>query len=465
MDSSVLAFPAPLPGEFFGSILLRYQSVYGTRRLSYTLCNTLGLGRGAVRHLPTQLGQLADRLVSIWAGGVDEILEAHTVWPVYRPFLTRHTALSAHRRIVEGPPGSLQLTLGDAPARLSLPRHLQACVACFAEDSETYGVGYLHTEHQLPGVRACHWHDMGLVAVPFVDGTDNRLNIQSLSPRCARRDIWPGEVEFARLSAKLLTAQVPCLTPELLAFAYSERLMALNLLTKKGYVRTGGLVDLVLDSFPETMLGRIGVSRAAVQSWMPRMLHRVGYSTHPLKHLLYIGALFGTVENFVNALPLRELPFNTVPPSASRRDIKQEIAEQLAHHRKSMTAISRRLGISVDTVIVQAKRVGIEVDSRPKYVGARIVKRIEMKAAKGVPVAMICESEQVSASTVYRTIQANRSVESARRLKLEANRRKLCRRLWQKQLVRADARRTIARSRAPAIYAWLYRHDRSWLMR
>src|SRR5579859_6972370 len=75
MDAPVLAFPTPLPGEFLGSVLLRYHGMYGSRRVSHTLCDTLGLGRGAVRNLPTRLGQFAIRTASIWPGGVDTILE------------------------------------------------------------------------------------------------------------------------------------------------------------------------------------------------------------------------------------------------------------------------------------------------------------------------------------------------------------------------------------------------------
>src|SRR5579863_420244 len=99
MGEPILSFPTPFPGEFFGSVLLRFHGIHGTKRLSHTLCDTLGLGRGAIRNLPTRLGQFAERLPAVWPGGAEAILEAHTVWPVYRPFLTWHVAASAYRRI------------------------------------------------------------------------------------------------------------------------------------------------------------------------------------------------------------------------------------------------------------------------------------------------------------------------------------------------------------------------------
>lgn len=466
MDAPILVFPTPLPGEFFGSLLLRYHGVYGCRRLSYTLCDTLGLGRGAVRNLPTQLGQFAARLPVVWDGGVDAILEAHTVWPVYRPFLTRHAASSAYRRIVEGPAGSLQLTLGDATARLTLQRQLQACPCCIAEDAETHGVGYLHVEHQLPGVHACVRHNIGLVDVRVLDGPDQGgFKLEPRSDGRARYEAFPGEVEFARLSAILHSAEVPRLTPKLLAFAYLERLRALDLMTRNGYLRTRALGDLVLGRFPEAMLDRIGVSREALQGWMPSMLHRLQCGHHPVKHLLYVGALFGSVENFLEALPQRELPFNTPASPAPPRDIQAEIAQQLGQRQESMTSVSRRLGVSINTVITQAKRQGIEVNSRPKRIGLALVRRIERKAGRGISIARICSAEHVSPTTVYRTIEANPSVEAARSAALERRRRKRCRKQWQKQLRQAALRCKVARSRAPAAYAWLYRHDRVWLMR
>lgn len=461
IDAPILAFPTPLPGEFLGSLLLRYHGIYGAKRLAHTFCETLGLGRGAVRNLPTRLGQFAIRTGSMWHGGVDEILETHTVWPVYRPFLTAYAASCAYQRIVAGPAGSLQLTLGDATSRLRLQRPLQACPDCITEDTIRWGITYLHTDHQLPGVGACFVHNASLVNVRILDRSHQ--GAYKIISHTRRRDVSPGEAEFAQLSATLRAAHAPRLTPSLLAFAYSERLRVLDLLTSKGYVRSGALADAVFKRYPEAMLGRLGISREAVEGWMPVMLHRLQRGHHPVKHLLYIGTLFGNIESFLEALPQRELPFSCPKPPPPRRDIESEIDEQLQQGQISMRALGRRLGISANSCITYAKRLGVRVKARPKWIRLTALKRIERKAASGAAIPAICKAEQVSVSTVYRVIESNPSVEVARRAALERCHRGRCRKQWQKELRYAASRPTLARKRAPAVYAWLYRHDKVWL--
>lgn len=460
-DAPILAFPTPLPGEFLGSLLLRYHGIYGAKRLTHTFCETLGLGRGAVRNLPTRLGQFAIRTGSMWHGGVDEILETHTVWPVYRPFLTAYAASCAYQRIVAGPAGSLQLTLGDAASRLRLQRPLQACPDCITEDTIRWGITYLHTDHQLPGVGACFVHNASLVNVRILDRSHQ--GAFKVASHTHLRHVSPGEAEFARLSATLRAAHAPRLTPSLLAFAYSERLRGLDLLTSKGYVRCGALAGAVFERYPEAMLGRLGISRKAVEGWMPVMLHRLQRGHHPVKHLLYIGTLFGNIESFLEALPQRELPFSSPKTLAPRRDIGSEVAEQLRQGQISMRAIGRRLGISANSCITHAKRQGVRVEARPKWIHLTVLRRIERKAATGTPIPTICKAEHVSMSTVYRAIESNPSVGAARRAALERLRRGRCREQWQKALRRAASRPTVARRRAPAVYAWLYRHDKEWL--
>ena len=461
-----LAFPTPFPGEFFGGILLRYHRLYGVRRLSHTLVSDLGLGRGVIRNLPTGLGRFAERTAPVWPGGVDQILEEHTVWPVYRPFLTALSASRAYHRIVNGPSGSLQLTLGDATSRLRLQPYVQGCPVCLAEDALHCGYGYLHVEHQLPGVNACHRHRIALIAASPGDDLDFEQNwrpdagrIDTASPKM----LQPGMVEFAALAAALHTAHIPRLTPKLLALAYLERLRALRLVTMGGHLRSQALAKAVVVRYSGPMLTQLGVSRRAIANWMPSMLNRQQRGHHPIKHLLLIGTLFGDIEAFLEALPQRELPFNAPHVRPVKRDIGAEVAAELMHKNSTMTNVARRLGVSITTCTTYAKRAGAKVHLRPKSIGAARIRRLASKLARGESIGGICKLEQVSVSTVYRVIKSDKSIEQRRKMALERKLRKKHRTAWEQQLGQVAKTASAARRRIPDVYAWLYRHDQVWL--
>lgn len=464
--TSIFAFPTPFPGEFFGGIILRYHRLYGTRRLSHTLVIDLGLGRGAIRNLPTGLGHFAEQTESVWPGGVDQILEECTVWPVYRPFLTALSASRAHHRIVEGPPGSLQLTLGDATSRLRLQPYVQGCPVCLAEDALRYGYGYLHVEHQLPGVRACHRHRVELIAASPDHDLDFEQN-WSYDPGLLDPDppkiAQPEAVQFAVLAAALHAAHIPRLTPKLLAQAYLERLRAFRLVTVGGHLRSRALAKAVVARYSRPMLAQLGVSRRAIATWMPGILNRQQRAHHPIKHLLFIGTLFGDIETFLEAMRQRELPFDTPQMRPVKRDIGAEVAAELTHGRSSLTSIAKRLGISTTTCTTYARRAGAKIKLRPKSIGPARFRRLARKLAMGASVAGICKWEQVSVSTVYRVIKSDKAIEEARKKTLERRLRQKNRTTWQRQLRYRSKTASEARKQVPDVYTWLYRHDPVWL--
>lgn len=462
----ILSFPTPFPGEFFGGIVLRYHRLYGARNLNHTLFNNLSLGRGAIRNLPTGLRRFAEQTAPIWPGGVDEILEGHTVWPVYRPFLTALAASRAYHRIAEGPAGSLQLTLGDATARLKLQPCVQGCPICLAEDALQYGYGYLHVDHQLPGVRACHLHRVALITALPADDLDfdqnwrQDLGLRRPSPP---RALDPGEVDYATLAATLRAGHMPRLTPKLIALTYSERLQALGLLTAGGHLRSRALAKAVVTKYSRPMLNRLGISRRAITTWMPGMLHRQQRGHHTVKHMLLIGTLFGDVNAFLDAIPQRELPFDIPPTRAVKRDISAEVAAELKLRHGSVTSMAKRLGISTTTCTTYAKRAGAKIKLRPKTLGPARLRHLARKIARGVPVARICSAERVSVSTVYRVIKSDKAIERARKKALENKVRKKHRAAWEWQLRHLPRTSSAARKQAPNVYAWLYRHDPIWL--
>src|SRR3954465_7186439 len=103
MSETIHSFPTPFSDEFFGGAILRYHESFGGRSLRETLYAKLNLGRSAVASVPTALNNFVRQTRRVWESGISTIVDEHTAWPLYRPFLSRHCLFRAWRQISFGP--------------------------------------------------------------------------------------------------------------------------------------------------------------------------------------------------------------------------------------------------------------------------------------------------------------------------------------------------------------------------
>jgi transposase len=264
------------------------------------------------------------------------------------------------------------------------------------------------------------------------------------------------------LSSELFHECLSPITPKILAYAYSERLRALGLLTQGGKLRHADLGECIAARFSDEVLNRLEATREHVVTWMQSILGRQKLGHHPVKHVLLIGALYGDVQAFVSSLPQLEFNFAAALPTGNKRDIASEVINELGDGGMALSQVAKRLHISTTTCISYAMRAGLIVKQRPKHLVASRRLGVERLAMTGAPIADICAAFDVSVSSAYRVIKANPEVERKRMTRIEESNRARFRRVWASHL-RLGSSLTSARRKTPAVYAWLYRHDREWL--
>jgi len=155
-------FPDPYPDELFYSLCARYSE-----RMQYpskTAVNQelFGLMRAnASIDLPGHLDFFAAALPPDHScGQVKRLIERHTLWPFYRPFLSieRQQAVLAAMRGVAGYRPDLHA--GTAGSEIPRPEWLRFCPKCVEEDRRRLGECYWHRTHQVPGVYLCPTHEI-----------------------------------------------------------------------------------------------------------------------------------------------------------------------------------------------------------------------------------------------------------------------------------------------------------------
>lgn len=476
---SISFMPELLPDELLYSLIGRLTSA-----------NVLGTPKARIEKLfgtkdavpsvdlPCLVNSLQRRLGenSPWRSS-SELIETATIYPYHRPFLTplRHKLIE--KILLNGNGKALKVSMGRVANRFGAAPPLRYCPICINEDIANHGVSYWHRAHQLPGVTSCYLHAVKLLNhFGFAPTTDKRrlLLAPSESPSnsliCEQE---PQQVEFAILSRELLTAGLPALDAKCRQAVYRNALIGLGL-TRKGRVDYQALAQAVRQYYCDfarfSHRERLLSSERNPLCWLHPLLERPASSSHPICHLLLIGFLFRTVAKFMQAITSKLPPSLSGQMACDRSAGKQEVGrpceELLRNEKLSCREVARLASLSVTTVVKYRRVLGIPIRERRKYLDAKRLDSIIRALEDGSALSEIAKVHDVSISTLYRLRsqfpEIFRSSISKRQTCELVNRR----RHW---LLTIEAYRNAgqkaARAAAASTYAWLYRHDRKWLLK
>ncbi len=191
-------------GELFCSALARYCARMGYRGHVVTLRAIFGTPNASLTiDLPSGLTTFVDQLPPGTPIDVGQIIDGHTLFPVYAPFLNR----LRHRRVRLGMKGLNRrgyLRWGNTSNRISNARRLRFCPCCAKEDQKLHGETFWHRVHQIDGIEVCLKHHVFLEdAVSICDKTpvtpwipaDNRF------AEVAPRQLRPADSDHRKLVA------------------------------------------------------------------------------------------------------------------------------------------------------------------------------------------------------------------------------------------------------------------------
>ncbi|MEM1168764.1 MAG: TniQ family protein, partial [Cyanobacteria bacterium P01_H01_bin.35] len=158
-------FPIPYPDELLYSLMCRYHVRSGNRSFRQTQVDLFN--RGGVKQyylgLPNNLATLVHQLPFGSSLTLNQLLEKHTLFFYYRTFLTNRE-VKRLRELMEGKESKSIAQVAKIPKlKLYYPEYLRFCPQCLVEDLQEYGETYWHRLHQVPGVRVCLSHGVGLV--------------------------------------------------------------------------------------------------------------------------------------------------------------------------------------------------------------------------------------------------------------------------------------------------------------
>jgi hypothetical protein len=152
-------FPKALPDELLGSLLAR-----GARQLGIKDDKVaLELFFGSRNVVPSGLMQghidkLLQHIGHIWPISPEELLQQHTLLPLFRPFSTneKHSKLVSDLR--SSPKNFSMLRSGINATSLNWPDTFKVCPQCWQVQQNAYGFAIWQRLFQCPGVECCPRH-------------------------------------------------------------------------------------------------------------------------------------------------------------------------------------------------------------------------------------------------------------------------------------------------------------------
>jgi DNA-binding CsgD family transcriptional regulator len=279
---------------------------------------------------------------------------------------------------------------------------------------------------------------------------------------------------FAEISRDLLQMNLPVLQIQRWHLAYETAAARRGLLDSNGRIQFHDFAAEVRNHYRDFVdfqhRERILSTPKHPLGWLHTIFERPDRSSHPIFHLLLIGFLFGTMKAFVHALPDPDEVESVAKEEAQTeqpRILGMHPTDDALYRNLSISTrqLARILKVSVDTVVSRRRAMGMNVRERRKVLHPAVLRSMEKALAKGGSPPSIAKRFGVSLRTVYRIRRESLPLlEAHKRMREQEECRK--RRLQWQRAVESSAGRTVTaiRRKRPALYAWLYRHDKARLV-
>lgn len=470
--------PDELLYSFLGR-LIAYNALYDPRTYLQLLFGTRDIVPGI--DLPTRLAPLQQYLGAFSPfASTDELIDVGTLYPYHRPFLTTERHKAIHQILLIGGGKGLKTLMGRVANRFGASPPLRFCMCCASEDIARHGAPYWRRSHQLPGVTCCIQHRVELVVHthPEQSGDKRRLMLVPTQTNATNSlgTCGDDQLRFAILSKDLLDARLPVVSPQQRRQAYLGAALHLGFRSRGNHVDHNGLATALRNHYGDfgnfAHRDRLLSSPKNPMRWLSTLLDNPARSSHPICHLILIGFLFGTIDAFRQALRVKE----TMDCSSidSRRQILgagsadkfRELHSALLRDASiSCRRTASLLNVSVNMVVLHRRYLGVPIAERRKHLHPDRVSAIGADLARGMSPSSLAKQHRVSVSTVYRVRALLPNLSEMHAKFRHAQELEKRRRAWRQAITRhGSCGLRAVRAAAAAAYAWLYRHDRAWLL-
>lgn len=416
----------------------------------------------------------------------ETLINNHTLFPFYSPFLTIERAAKVGQLMHENPKNQgIHGTVGLMSYGVSVPKSLRFCKECVKEDQLTYGEIYWHRNHQIPGVYFCYKHHQLLsdTAVSYTGWGRKHYFItleQVIEENLYQEQILGVQnkhylLRISLMAANLIKQSLPPIGLETIKNKYKSILSDIGYITPSSNIRFKQLIGDFTQYYScellEILYSDIGFK---VDTWLHKVLRKPRVTCHPIRHLLLINFFkmdvceFNTFEN-KRVNPFGDGPWICMNRVASHYEQHVVTKCEITYDNKTKNVIGtfkcscgftyqRKGPVNLDNDIIVINKV--------KCFGETWIAECK-KLYKDSSLTLREKAKKlgVDPKTVHKYALSSRDTEKKQRGKsyeiTEMEKRKKS--LMATIETSANPTRTNIRKENTKDYVWLYRHNRNWL--
>lgn len=474
-----------LPDETLYSIVARYHRLIGSPISHVVAQRMFGFSRRDQHDLPVGVDHFVGATSGL-LGDAESIIREHTILPMYLPFRTAAHADEAIRYMRGRSCENLKYRLGILTSRCGAAHPLKVCRNCIDDDRAQFGVSYWHRSHQYPGVWVCERHRVPLFRgdpppdVPMRYGWylpgDEQSTLTPAIPDVVSGDPLLYACAAAVCSLGDLAHGFHFDSPRLLA-TYRAALDRQGMRTARGCLRARAVAS-AYERFCEPLVrlpefATVPGDPKDQGAQVCRLLRPTRGGAHPLRHVAIVLWLYSGWDTFFSAYqeqseepgrPLMDPMVSDIPPNQFRSQSRDAFIG-LVDQGTAVTTAGRLVGIDPATAITWAAAAGIPAVRRPKKVSEEVYRELVSALWSGEDIHVLKARFSISTVTISRILRREPGLHEHWSMQRWIHTVGEHRRCWS-ELVQKHGHLGVKLIRGldPALYAWLYRNDRAWLM-
>lgn len=155
-------FPTPYPEEDIRSILYRYHIRSINNSYEVTKSELFGYRSDRNNALPSRMEALVMQLPQGCGITVEKIIEEHTLFPFFRPFITSNKERLIYKLMCNG--NGQRMGIEGKPVLKQISESIKYCPGCIQRDYKKFGEVYVHRVHQIKFLGYCPTHKSKLLS-------------------------------------------------------------------------------------------------------------------------------------------------------------------------------------------------------------------------------------------------------------------------------------------------------------
>jgi hypothetical protein len=486
-------FTDPYEDELLYSAIGRYHFYTGNIDFKDTLVELFNKRTiVASFEIGTNIEALAKNLGGKYTA--DYIINEHTIYPFYIPFLPKKRKAEIIKAIKNDGGSKIYTEIGMIAGGICEKKGIYYCPCCTKKEIENYGEAYIHREHQLQGVFVCPKDGFRLKLYAKSKKNCSRIEYLIFDSRLLDFDNKPYEGEkhdkllwLSQAAYFLLKENLTGISKENIAKAYKNLLYEKGLTTSSGRVKQRELYEEFASFYSKEFLELMesSIDFDDEYNWLKVATRNDKRVVHPIRQLMLINFLQEDISQFFKTINSKYNPFGKGPwPCLNRA--AEHYRQKVVNNVKITEDYKTRVPVGTFTCSCGFiySRKGPDKCDKDRYRVGRIKNfgdtwenKLRTLLSDG-----ICNINQISkamgcdAKTVVKygeklgVIPLTNISNSDINLKLKGEEEKIdYESIYKKDVLNFIAEnknctRKSLRSNLKKQYTWLYRHDKAWLM-